>query len=346
MVIGTAREMAVATLVVLVGAASSIATVLVLQSETAPIAPARTDQPLVVDTRTNERDEAFRVTLTPDFEDGYTAVSATSGVVTSVDASPSTVANTGDLVAHINDIALVAFVSDSPFHRALHGKSQGPDVRRLQSLLAELGHYQGDVDGEMGGGTLGAIQAFNLEIGLPAEVKVFDPATVLWVGAEPLPITSIEISVGDRIEPTDPILVGPSTLKSVAVREPEESPDTSTGDWLVEVEGITASYVVADGSISPADVAKLSTIVIAGTETSAFARLANPTQVQLLPASAAVIDDNGNHCVFVPTELGLYEAKPITILGGAFGLVEIQPDGGIGSVLSNPAAVGERLSCD
>ena len=58
---------------------------------------------------------------------------------------------------------------------ATHRGSQGEEVTRLQQRLAELGYYQGTIDGQFGGGTESAVMQFQLRAGLTADG---------WVGPE------------------------------------------------------------------------------------------------------------------------------------------------------------------
>jgi hypothetical protein len=53
---------------------------------------------------------------------------------------------------------------------ALH--AQGPEVGRIQTRLKELGLYAGPVDGDFGGGTLGAVKAFQTANGLTPDGTV------------------------------------------------------------------------------------------------------------------------------------------------------------------------------
>lgn len=48
----------------------------------------------------------------------------------------------------------------------LHNGSKGEKVTALQQRLAELGYYQGDIDGQFGNGTREAVVAFQTKNGL------------------------------------------------------------------------------------------------------------------------------------------------------------------------------------
>lgn len=52
--------------------------------------------------------------------------------------------------------------------------STGPEVSRIQTALQALGLYTGPIDGDFGGGTLTAVQAFQRSKGLQADGKVGD----------------------------------------------------------------------------------------------------------------------------------------------------------------------------
>ena len=57
----------------------------------------------------------------------------------------------------------------SPTPRLLQVNSVGMEVKELQERLRELGYYSGDVDGQYGGGTRTAVQAFQSQHGLDAD---------------------------------------------------------------------------------------------------------------------------------------------------------------------------------
>ena len=57
----------------------------------------------------------------------------------------------------------------SPTPRLLQVNSVGLEVKELQERLRELGYYSGDVDGQYGGGTRTAVQAFQSQHGLDAD---------------------------------------------------------------------------------------------------------------------------------------------------------------------------------
>ena len=50
--------------------------------------------------------------------------------------------------------------------------SKGPEVERIQARLKKLGHYRGPLDGDFGGGTEGAVKAFQKAEGLSVDGNV------------------------------------------------------------------------------------------------------------------------------------------------------------------------------
>ena len=62
-------------------------------------------------------------------------------------------------------------------------RSKRSEIRRLQQMLADLGHYEGRIDGLFGSGTLQAVESFQEKHDLP-KTKGPDPRTVFWICAE------------------------------------------------------------------------------------------------------------------------------------------------------------------
>ena len=62
-------------------------------------------------------------------------------------------------------------------------RSQRSEIRKLQRMLADLGHYEGRIDGLFGSGTLQAVESFQEEHDLP-KTKGPDPRTVFWICLE------------------------------------------------------------------------------------------------------------------------------------------------------------------
>ncbi len=62
-------------------------------------------------------------------------------------------------------------------------RSERSEIRRLQQMLADLGHYEGRIDGLFGSGTLQAVESFQEKHDLP-KTKGPDPRTVFWICLE------------------------------------------------------------------------------------------------------------------------------------------------------------------
>ena len=62
-----------------------------------------------------------------------------------------------------------AYPTSTPTPRLFQMNSVGVEVQELQTRLRELGYYAGEVDGQFGGGTRGAVEAFQRQHGLDAD---------------------------------------------------------------------------------------------------------------------------------------------------------------------------------
>lgn len=91
------------------------------------------------------------------------AVNGLSGVVTSL--SPGEV-DVGDTVYAVAGVPVRVVAGQVPFYRDLAREVSGDDVAQLQEALIELGHLEGEADGEFGAGTHAAVRAWQAELGM------------------------------------------------------------------------------------------------------------------------------------------------------------------------------------
>jgi hypothetical protein len=85
------------------------------------------------------------------------ARNAAAGTVTTVEFSAGGVAEAGDVLYSVDLRPVVVAQGSIPAFRDLALNVQGPDVAQLQSFLAGLGHFTGEVDGVFRAGTRSAV---------------------------------------------------------------------------------------------------------------------------------------------------------------------------------------------
>lgn len=303
-------------------------------------------EPVLVPVVAAERRASGAVTLEVRQSDGRTAPSAASGTVTAT-VPIGAVLDDGAEVARIDDRPVRAMVAAAPLWRTLARGDTGDDVRRLQEYLVATGHLTTAPDGVFGASTARATAAFAREAGLPKGTTTFDPAWVVWVGAEPFEVHAVAAPVGTQVGPGTPLLTGPSAATAVAVAEPQGGLGAELGDVAELVVGeVRVPYVVGSGGVTdPEDVAAVVGALAPVTSGTGQVQAAEATPVLSVPASAIVTGSSGAVCVYPSAS-----AEPVVVVpvGGGASTVQLDPaavPGDLTSVLVDPAVVDGLTPC-
>ncbi|CAN5458559.1 MAG: peptidoglycan-binding domain-containing protein [Acidimicrobiia bacterium] len=121
--------------------------------------------------------------------------SGVDGRITSVAVAPGDALVSGDTVATVAGVVIVAAHTDAPFYRTLAVGASGDDVAQLQCFLAQHGMYEGPCDGSFGPATASAVTLVNESIGR-GRVADFDPRYVIWLPMESFDVGRVGIDVG------------------------------------------------------------------------------------------------------------------------------------------------------
>ncbi|GHS85764.1 hypothetical protein AGMMS50218_04080 [Actinomycetota bacterium] len=302
--------------------------------------------PVVAPVVTTERRASTVVTVEVQQAAGLTAASPTSGMVTAT-APVGAVLDDGAEVVRLDDRPVRAMVAQAPLWRSLTRGDEGADVRRLQELLVATGDLSVTPDGVFGASTATAVAAFARGIGLPRGTATFDPAWVVWVGAEPFEVRAVDAPVGTRVDPGTPLLTGPGAAGTVAVAEPQGGLGGDFGEVAELVVGaVRVPYQVGSGAITvPADVAAVVGALSPVTSGSGQVQAVDAAQVLSVPASAVVAGDAGVVCVYPDATSAPVVVTPV---GGGASTVQLDPAGvpdGLVSVLVNPGVVDGLAPC-
>ncbi len=92
-----------------------------------------------------------------------------SGVVTSVNISAGQEVGAGTVLYTVNLRPVVVAQGDVPAFQSLSSGAAGADVAQLQTMLATLGFYRYEVDGQFDSVTRQAVQAWQKSLGLDAD---------------------------------------------------------------------------------------------------------------------------------------------------------------------------------
>ncbi|PFG34650.1 peptidoglycan-binding domain-containing protein [Sanguibacter antarcticus] len=312
--------------------------VVVERTSSSPLASDAAPEAVVVPVESSEQVERLVAGLTVVSTQGLVARAETGGVLTSVDVKPGDVVETGETVATVADVPLVAMVAAAPLHRDLAPGDAGPDVARLQEFLLSTGTFDGPVDGQAGPSVVEAVRAWNEAHGRSG--TTFARASVVWVGPRSLVVDSIEAQAGETIIPGAPLVSAAAEPASVLVDMPA-LPDGTLGAFELRAGSVVIPYDPATGAVTdPEHVADL--VQQIGPEVGAGQVVQlEGTEVLTVPATAVVTDAEGRTCVYPDATADPVAVEPI---GGRSGTVDLPLDTAATTVLANPGEI-RRLTC-
>jgi peptidoglycan hydrolase-like protein with peptidoglycan-binding domain len=117
-------------------------------------------------------------------------------VVTSVAIVPGDDVLAGDVLYAVDLRPVVVAEGATPMFRDLGLNSEGPDVAQLQELLASLGFYSGEIDGDFGTGVRAAVREWQDSLGLEDD-GVIRRGDVVFVSSLPARVVlADEVTVG------------------------------------------------------------------------------------------------------------------------------------------------------
>ncbi|GAA2449456.1 peptidoglycan-binding domain-containing protein [Agromyces soli] len=164
-----------------------------------------------------------------------------AGTVTSVELAAGDEVRTGSVLYSVELRPVVAAVGTVPAFRPIGRDAQGPDVRQLQQLLTDLGHYDGLVDGGFGPRTEAAVKAWQDSLGLPADGVVQAGDLVF------LPELPGRVTLDDELVRPGASLSGGEQLVSMLPRQPEFTIPVSRAQAATMPVGTAVEIEAPDG---------------------------------------------------------------------------------------------------
>ncbi len=144
---------------------------------------------------------------------------------------------------------LVGSARSFSFHRDLGRGSRGTDVEVLQEFLADLGFYNGAVDGRFGSGVEVALVDYRGSIDASTDDKVLAVGDLVFVDPEPV-FEFADLIVGSSLDPA-------SNVGYLRSSEPDLELRFFPRDAALVVEGSGVSGEAFDGEVSSIDVEPL-----------------------------------------------------------------------------------------
>ncbi|MDE3723492.1 peptidoglycan-binding protein [Nocardiopsis sp. N85] len=239
----------------------------------------------------------------------------------------------GDRAWEIDGRPTVLLRGDAPTHRVLEPGVEGPDVRRFEQALAELGYGGFTVDDEYTLLTAEAVRNWQRNTEGMEVTGTVDPARI-WYTSGPVRVTGHETSVGANIAPGTALLDTAATERVVRI-------DLDVDDRDLVAEGDEVSVEMPGGDLVTGEVASVGTVANTeeGTEdgTPGAEEGATVEVLVRLPDDVAGFLDRAPVTVEVRGEaredvLAAPVGALIALSGGGYGLSVVAADGTVRDV--------------
>lgn len=238
-----ARWGAVVALLALVGAGSYWAGA---QTFGAPVTEPQDVSHVVYDVAEASIGRTLNLNVTVDQPFRPVATNALTGTVTRVEVTDFV--DVGEPLYEVDTMPVHAVVGDVPFWRSMASGSDGDDVAQLQSALAELGFYHGEVDGRFRWSTTEAVSAWQRSRGL-RETGTVQLGELVAVPILPTPLQlSDDVYIGARLSGGEQVVAAPSGKISfnLVVSANQANLIPADADVLIHHEGHTWSAILGE----------------------------------------------------------------------------------------------------
>lgn len=313
--------------------------VLASRADPSPLLSDVSPVPIIVSPETVSRNASYSVGLTAMKAAPVEALAPRTGTLTSWEVDAQSPVRDGQILGTVDYLPLVAMVAPAPVISDLGTGDAGPAVRALQEWLHGAGHDM-EISGLFDAETAQALTAWQKEHPPLVADGVFRADDVMWVGVTTTTVEEVLTPPGHDVTRGTPVMRLSAAISRVGVTEPADLP---AGHYQLEIGAASVSYEA--GSMEVADTEDAAAITLAlypGTEGTGRLVSDTPSEALAVPASAVVTDAAGATCVFVDENSDAVAVEPI---GGGLGTIELPVETPLPSVLANPAAVRENLSC-
>ena len=269
-----------------------------------------------------------------------TAVSPTSGRITSLTCTVGSPLGSGRSAISVDGIPLLSLATSIPLWRDLPRGATGSDVTALQAVLTASGFTVSGDRNRVGSQTIAAMrQLFAAAGGSAPNTQTIPQSRILWVPSTTAPVAGCPRAVGQYVSLGDPVLRFPASL--VGARVVSQPANLLSGSRVLRIGTlsvpVTASGVVSDET----DLAKIEqtsqyVTASAGSSTptlNAVEQLAKPTTIVVVPPATLVGVVGNRACI-----LSHGHPYSVTIAGSQLGESYIQFTG------STPQSVDLRPS--
>ncbi|MGC4174007.1 MAG: peptidoglycan-binding domain-containing protein [Demequina sp.] len=195
--------------------------------------------------------------------------------------------------------------SEATLYRDLCRGDTGPDVKTLQRLLKRLTLLEGRVDGRFGAATEKGVQRLNARIHVGRSDTCFHVATVTPIPPGHPIVQSIGLEPGWTGTIGEDWVTWAPEVSGVLIQA-EDASRLPDGDYSLRVNGHVFDVRLDAGeftALHPEDFAVLG-LSQDGSPLTGALESAEPVDVQILPASAVVVADDGKACLMLRSQEG------------------------------------------
>lgn len=175
-----------------------------------------------------------------------TGVSASEGVVTTIDVADGDQLSVGTVVCTVDLRPVVAAAGEVPSFRDLTAGASGRDVEQLQTLLRETGHLTARArGGVLDAATTAAVKRWQRSLGVAQDGTV-RAADVVYLPSLPARIVlEREVEIGSRLADGQALVEVVPEVPELSITVPlEQAEQVQAGPLTVDVEGQQVDAVV------------------------------------------------------------------------------------------------------
>jgi hypothetical protein len=305
-------------------------------------------QPLEAVSQVETLSDRQPVQVVPRFEPAPTVVAPSwSGTVTSSPLQPGAALVPGDVVAQVDGVNRIAYVSPRPLYRPLGEADSGPAVADLRDVLASLGFLAAPGRADSYDGTVvRAVSQLAAAIGAASDGTTFDPGWLVWLPVEALVIASTDMGVAAPAPPPGtPILTGTARITGLTITRDDSAIDLS-GRWTLTLAGL--ELALEDGVATADALSALDQSVDPdGQVLDGIVARAEPRRAITVAPSAIVPGADGRACIWAPSvgAGGAVEPRVVTPTGGGPSAVEVEGIDAGTRYLVNPVEALADATC-
>jgi len=166
--------------------------------------------------------------------------------------SVGTTIKRGQALFRVDNQPVVLLYGKLPAYRTLEPGTEGPDVKQFEQNLRALGYTGFTIDEEYSASTASAVKEWQEDIGL-AETGTVELGRIAYAPGQ-VRVASHEASVGDVLQPGEPVISHTGTTRVVTV-------DLEVTDRAMARKGAEVTCTLPNGKTTPGKIIATETVI-------------------------------------------------------------------------------------